>query len=217
MLEDRPPEKVEIDGWHFRVQYPEQRASLSRIMLLLHGYQGNENVMWILTNPLHRDYVLIAPRAPIKSGEDQFVWHEIAPQWPDIQTYQALTEQLLARIDRWLKEGGLQTTQYDLMGFSQGAVVAYALACLQPERVRKVAALAGFIPHAWHRQVETAALQNKSFFIAHGTKDDIIPIQKAYQAANWLDENGADVTLCTADIGHKLSANCFRGLGEFFN
>lgn len=217
MIEDRVPEIVEIDGWHFRVQYPEQTSAHSRIMLLLHGYQGNENVMWILTKPLPRDYVLIAPRAPINTGEDQYVWHEIAPQWPNLQTYQTLVDELILRLDHWRVENGLETTQFDLMGFSQGAVVSYALACLRPERVQRVAALAGFIPHAWHSQVDTTAVQNKSFFIAHGTQDDIIPIRKAYEAARWLEEIGAQVTLCTADIGHKLSSNCYSGLGDFFN
>ena len=217
MHENHQPEKLKIDGWHFRIQKPTHFSPNSRVMLLLHGYEGNENVMWILTKPLPDDYVLIAPRAPIQTGEDQFVWHEIAPQWPDIQAYRALADQLITRADVWLQKNKYQTRSFDLMGFSQGAVMAYALSILYPEKINRVAALAGFIPHNWKAQVEVKALKNKSFFIAHGTQDNIIPLSKARQAASWLEENGAHVTFCTADIGHKLSPNCYNGLGEFFD
>lgn len=217
MSDMRQPEKVEVNGWHFRIQSPESKRSDQRVMLLLHGYQGNENVMWILTKPLPEDYLLIAPRAPIQHGDDQYVWHEIAPHWPDIHTYQQLGEQLLTRVDQWLDEHEVKTREFDLMGFSQGAVLAYALAILQPERINRVAALAGFIPSSWMDQIDGKPLEKKPFFIAHGTRDDIIPIQKARRAATWFKENGAQVTFCEAEIGHKLSANCFNDLGSFFD
>lgn len=216
MGESQQPVKIEINGWHFRVKEPSEITQNTRVMLLLHGYQGNENVMWVLTKPLPDDYVLIAPRAPIKTGENQFVWHEIAPQWPKIQTYQPVIDHMLSSIDQWLEAEKFHLRKFDLMGFSQGAVLAYALTFLKPDRICRVAALAGFIPHDWQDPIKRSILKGRQFFIAHGTRDDIIPINKGRHAADWLEENGAQVTFCTADIGHKLSANCFSGLGEFF-
>ena len=217
MAKDQQPEKYEVNGWHFRVQHPPSQSNEPRVMLLLHGYQGNENVMWTLTTRLPKNYLLIAPRAPIKKGDGQYIWHEISPQWPNLQTYQALTDQLLSRVTQWLDEQDIKTTKFDVMGFSQGAVMAYALAILYPESINRVAALAGFLPHTWHEQIDSISLQNKSFFIAHGTQDQIIPIKKARQAASWLEEKGAQVAFCEAEIGHKISANCFNGLGAFFD
>lgn len=216
MNEGEHPEKIEINGWHFRVKYPVNETPQPRVMLLLHGYQGNENVMWILTKPLSGDYLLIAPRAPIQHSDDQFIWHEITQQWPDIPAYRQLTGQLLTHVDQLLGEQSRIIVKFDVMGFSQGAVMAYALALLHPERINRVAALAGFIPHVWQDQIEMKVVENQSFFIAHGTQDDIIPISKAHQAADLLKEKGGQVTFCEAEIGHKLSATCFNGLGEFF-
>ncbi|NLN69763.1 MAG: hypothetical protein GX142_03120 [Chloroflexi bacterium] len=215
-MPDHHHEIIEIDGWHFRVQHPKENTSSPRLMLLLHGYQGNENSMWLLTNPLADDYLMIAPRAPIESAENQYVWHEIKPQWPDIGVYQQLADQLLTRVDLWLEKQMIPAKTFDLMGFSQGAVMAYALAFLRPERINRVSALAGFIPHSWKAQVNMGNIKDKPFFIAHGIRDEIIPISKAYQAAGWLKEFGAHITFCEADIGHKLGANCFKGLGDFF-
>lgn len=217
MSDDQQPQKIDIKGWPFRVKVPSNTSGDARVMLLLHGYQGNENVMWILTKPLPDDFYLLAPRAPKKTGDDQYSWHEISPQWPTIEVYQNLTDQLLTRVDHWLEEQNIKINTFDVMGFSQGAVMAYALAVLYPERIGKIAALAGFIPQAWQDQLNSKTLSGKSFFVAHGTQDDIIPIDKARKAANWLEENGAQVTFCEAEIGHKLSADCFNGLGEFFD
>lgn len=216
MSNDSQPKPIKINQWPFRVKTPTDTQSKPRVMILLHGHQGNENVMWILTKSLPENYYLLAPRAPQQVGPEQYSWHEISNQWPRLQAYQELTAQLLTHVDQWVQEQNLKPREYDLMGFSQGAVIAYALALLHPERIGKVAALAGFIPTNWRDQLNPSFLSGKAFFVAHGTQDEIIPISRAEKAADWLQENGAQVTLCTADIGHKLSANCFSGLGAFF-
>jgi len=95
MTENNPPEKMLIDDWTFRIKQPLNPTDESKALLLLHGYLGNENVMWVLTNPIPESYFILSPRAPIKNGPDQFSWHEIVPQWPDINTYEKLTTSLL--------------------------------------------------------------------------------------------------------------------------
>lgn len=217
MTGNNSPEKMTINGWTFRIKQPSGDNDQVKVLLLLHGHLGNEKAMWILTNPLPESYIMLAPRAPVQTGEEQYSWHEIGPQWPGIEKYQELTEKLLSRVDHWIEENDLDVDQYDVMGFSQGAVMAYALAILHPERIGKIAALAGFIPQTWQSELDQKSLSGKSFFIAHGTQDEMIPIKKGRQAAAWIEKHKADVTFCEAEIGHKLSANCFKGLGEFFH
>jgi phospholipase/carboxylesterase len=215
-MTDHPPQKKMIDGWTFRIKYPQDISDLTQVMLLLHGHMGNENAMWILTRSLPHNHLLLAPRAPHKTGEGQYSWHEITPQWPDLPAYSDLIEQLLSRVDQWCETQGIYPDKYDLMGFSQGAVMAYAMAFIHPEKIGKVAALAGLIPQNWIGHINEKKLERKTFYIAHGTRDEMVPIKKARLAATWLEESGAEVTFCEADIGHKLSANCFKRLGKFF-
>ncbi len=59
-------------------------------------------------------------------------------------------------------------------------------------------------------------LAGKSCFMAHGTQDELVPVARARQARQTLLEAGAKVTYCEDDVGHKLSASCFRGMGKFF-
>lgn len=217
MGNDQQPELVDIEGWKFRIKTPLTHHEKPRILLMLHGHLGNENVMWILTKPIPQDYVIMAPRAPLKQGEKQYSWHEIQPQWPDINYYEGLICKLLSRVEFWLDQNKYKTSEINVMGFSQGAVMAYALAMLHPQKTGQIAAIGGLIPQTWQAFVSQTQLHGKQFFIAHGTRDNIVPILKASKAAEWLRNQGAEVTFCKADIGHKLSANCFNGLGDFFN
>lgn len=217
MQDNQQPVQTIINDWTFRIRQPrENRASPNRIMLLLHGHLGNENSMWILTNPLPQDYILLAPRAPLKLGEDQYSWHKVTPAWPDLDQYQIITDELLARVAAWQAESDLSIERYDLMGFSQGAVLAYALSILHPKKIRKVAALAGFIPQSWQEKLSPGLLKDKEFYISHGKRDQIVPLSQGRKAAHLLQESGAEVLFCEANSGHKLSVNCFKGLGTFF-
>jgi phospholipase/carboxylesterase len=217
MTETTEPRLIKIQDWPFRVKPAEQLTNQPRILLLLHGYLGNENIAWILTKSIPKVYTILAPRAPIKLGPDQYSWHPIEPQWPGLfTTYKKLAREVLQRVDQWVLDQHLNVDTYDVMGFSQGAVMAYGLSFLFPERINKIAALAGFIPQSWQADLSNVSLSGESYFIAHGTQDETVPFEKAEQAAEFLKEKGAAVTFCEANTGHKFGANCFSSLGEFF-
>ena len=218
MTNIRTPHFETIDGQPYQVYSPSKAEEDHRIMLLLHGHLGNEKVMWVLTKPIPDTYTMLAPRAPVQTGPDQYSWHAITPQWPDLETYQSLADVLIKQTQNWAEANNKPVQQIDVMGFSQGAVLALAMGILFPEKVGRTAILAGFLPRTWIADLPavSSALTNKPFCIAHGTQDEVVPIAKAQRAADWLKEKGADVTFCAADTGHKLSANCFNSLGKFF-
>ena len=218
MTELFEPQSITIDNWPFKIYLPKQLDNQKpRVLLLLHGHLGNENVMWIFARKLSKDIIMLAPRAPQKLGQDQYSWHAITPRWPELRTtYADLTKELLNRADHWVNENGLGVQGYDVMGFSQGAVMSYALSFLHPEKINKVAALAGFIPHSWQKELAGKSLTGRSYYIANGTEDEVIPIDQARQSLNWLKDKGAQVTYCEGHTGHKLSASCFGDLGNYF-
>ncbi len=53
---------ISFDDWTLRV-HPSQSAN-PRLLVLIHGWTGDENSMWIFTRRLSPDYWMIAPRAP---------------------------------------------------------------------------------------------------------------------------------------------------------
>jgi predicted esterase len=162
---DSKSEIITIKDWVCRIKISNTGVDSNRILLLLHGHLGNEDSMWILARQIHRSYSILSPRAPLQTGEDRYSWHEITPDWPDINYYRDLTSDLVSLVHHWMKSNGLVMTPFDVMGFSQGAVMAYALALLQPEHIRKIAAIAGFIPSSWKDSCDGTRLANKDFLL----------------------------------------------------
>ncbi len=215
---------VEYQEWTLRIRRPEGEGP-HPVLFLLHGWMGNEDVMWIFTPRLPKNALLIAPRALVPAPEGGYGWNiHHGGGWASVQEFQPAVEALLDLIVD-LKEGQgarlwdeleVDFSQTAMLGFSQGAALTYTFSLLHPERVQRLAGLAGFMPEGAEELVKSRPLQGKHVFVAHGQEDEIVPIEKARQAVELLEQAGAQVTYCEDDVGHKLSASCFRGLGEFF-
>jgi phospholipase/carboxylesterase len=203
---------IEQDGWIVRARRPEE-TDQPRTMLLIHGWTGDENVMWIFARKLPKNYWLFAPRGPIEAAGG-YAWLPHAGKWPSLDEFTQPAENLLQAFSRWAKAEGAPSETFDVMGFSQGAAMSFALAALYPDRVDRVMSLAGFLPSE-QEAGSFNGFSGKSVYIAHGEQDQIVPVQMAEEAVQKLQAAGAEVTYCASDTGHKLSASCLRGLEEF--
>lgn len=227
MLEPGPV--LELDGFTFRQRRP-AAATPPRVIVMLHGWTGDENAMWIFAAKLPPDAWLIAPRGLHALHGGGFSWTnhrsaaaqppmptEAAPQagLPSLEDFRPAVERLLAWLTpRNFPQANLE--KIDLVGFSQGAALAFSLALLHPQRVRSVAALSGFLPLDAQPLIENRPLQGMPVFLAHGSEDAIVPVMLARLAAERLDAAGAQVSYCEDVVGHKLSATCFRSLADFY-
>jgi phospholipase/carboxylesterase len=87
-----------------------------------------------------------------------------------------------------------------------------ALTLSAPELVRGAALLAGFLPEPALAWAVPGRLAGRRVFIAHGQKDETVPVAAARHARAALTEAGAAVTYGEYPLGHKLSAQGMRDL-----
>jgi phospholipase/carboxylesterase len=206
---------INVGGWTFRQRNPDGNDP-QRILLLLHGWTGDENSMWIFTPRLPKSYLIISPRGIFNTPFGGYGWQENSVMgWPKAGDFQASIEALLDMVDS-LDFPGINHERFDLMGFSQGAALAYVLALMYPDRIDKLAGLSGFLPEGLASEIEAEPLQGRKVFVAHGQKDEMVPISRARYVVQGMKDAGADVLYCEEDVGHKLSSGCFRGLEEYF-
>lgn len=212
------PYLMEEQGWTVRVQPPRamQSAGSPRVILLLHGLLGNETVMWIFARSIPNDYWIFAPRAPVQIEPNGFSWLPRGEGWPGLSHFRQAASDLIEAFKCWSEKAGAPANSFDVMGFSQGAAMAYAAAAYFPQHVNRILALAGFLPQDSQVTGLYANLRGKRVYISHGSQDETIPVHEARQAVKILQSVGADVTYCESETGHKMSAACLRGLGEFF-
>lgn len=205
----------EVDDCVLRYRNP-IGAPQNSVILMLHGWTGDENAMWVFESRMPKDHLIIAPRGLFSTPWGGYGWHEHkSSAWPSIDDFKPAMEKLssLLTVDNF-PEGDF--SKLSIVGFSQGAALGYSFALLYPERVTAVAGLSGFLPNGILPIIREHPLDNMPVFVTHGTRDQLVPVERARNSVELLEEAGGDVAYCEDDVGHKLSAECFQGLEHFF-
>jgi len=209
-------ELIEFNDWTLRVRTSQSVSP--RLLVLIHGWTGDENSMWIFTRGLSPDYWMMAPRAPHASEPSGFSWRPPQPLTngrPSLETLLPAAGALIRLIDEYSASVKVDALQFDLMGFSQGAAMVNLMGMLYPHRIRKMGVLAGFVPAGLEELGAKKPLAGKNIFVAHGTQDQMVPIDRARASIEVLEQAGAQVTYCEDEVGHKLSVNCLRALEAY--
>jgi phospholipase/carboxylesterase len=207
---------VEFQGWTLRVRPAKTKPA--RLLLLIHGWTGDENSMWVFARAVPQDYMVLAPRAPHATRPSGYSWRVPPPHpsdEPNLADLRWSAEALIGMIDDYRGTEGNSGGAFDIVGFSQGAALASVIALLHPERVTKVALLSGFVPRVPESLAPAGPLDGVRFFVAHGSVDEMVSIEHARQSVHLLEAAGATVTVCEDEVGHKVSAGCLRGLQAF--
>jgi phospholipase/carboxylesterase len=214
-------ELIAFEDWTLRVRRASRQPA--RLLLLLHGWTGDENSMWVFVRNFSLDYWIIAPRAPYATEPSGFSWRAPrAPQsdahgWPSLEDFHSSADALIALVDDYAAQNQIGARQFDVIGFSQGAALTNAISFLYPERVRRAGVLSGFLPGGSESLVKKGPLNGKPFFVAHGTLDEMVKIEYARQSVEMLERAGASVTFHEDEIGHKLAANGLHALEAYFS
>lgn len=209
-----------IDPFTVHVRAPESDGhnninGSAPVIALLHGWTGDENSMWVFDSRLPQDALIIAPRGLYPSPLGGYSWQPArSHQWPWVDDFRPAFDALL----ELLTPENFPTGDFSnlrLVGFSQGAALAYTFALYHPDRIQGVAGLSGFLPEGADALARNQPLRGKPVFVAHGTQDEIVPVERARSAISILEAAGAQVSYCEDDVGHKLSLTCFKSLETF--
>ena len=207
---------IQFDDWTLRIRKTTHHAP--RLLLLIHGWTGDENSMWVFARDLPNHYWMIAPRAPHTTKPGGYSWRPNQSELIGSPTYDMFAESaeaLIKLVDAYQLSAGLDASVFDVIGFSQGAVMSSMLAFLYPHRIRKTGILAGFVPSGMDELITKRPLEGKPFFVTHGTKDETVTVDRARASIEILEQAGAQVTYCEDEVGHKVSLNCLRALQDF--
>lgn len=196
--------------------WPVTSQPAAGLAILLHGLGGDENAMAVFRSALPGPLLVVSPRAPFGVSPGGNSWHtQLAGRtWPLLEDFNASTMHVAALVEA-LREQGHLSHALLIVGFSQGAATAAAFAFEHRMLVDGLALLAGFVPHPSGFARTDQPLKGLPTFVASGTLDATVPPKKANEAIDLLSAAGASLTSCDAPIGHKVSAQCVRALGEW--
>ena len=174
----------------------------SPALILLHGYGGDERVMWVFAEAAPRTWTIVSLRGIASAPEGGYRWH-VGLRWPPPPA------SAFAAAVASIKEALPSNPVVVWMGFSQGAALALCCAAAGLPAAG-VACLAGFMPPDLTPLPATTAV-----LWAHGRHDDQVPIESARAAGDVLRAWGVSLEFCEADTGHKVGADCLRALRQW--
>jgi phospholipase/carboxylesterase len=172
-------------------------------LVLMHGRGADEYDLFPLLDALdpERRLLGLAPRGPLSLPPGGAHWYELGQMGkPPAETFHPT----FALASDWLDGIGVPMERTVLGGFSQGAMMAYALG-LGAGRPRPagIIALSGFLPEIEGFEYDLSP-PLPPIAIAHGTLDPVIGVDWGRRARAQLEAAGADVLYNESPIPHTI-------------
>jgi len=172
-------------------------------IVLFHGRAADEHDLHPLLDALdpQRRLLGITPRGPLALPPGGAHWYAVREiGYPDPVTFLSTYEQ----VGEWLDGLGLPWERTILGGFSQGAVMSYALSLGKGRpRPAGVVALSGFVPTVEGLELGLDGSLPR-FAIGHGTFDPVIQVDWSRRARALLEDAGADVVYRESPLPHAI-------------
>ncbi|GAB4516183.1 MAG: alpha/beta fold hydrolase [Allomuricauda sp.] len=184
-------------------------------IFMFHGYGSNEEDLFSFASELPGDLMVISVKAPYDLEPFGHAWYAInfdaeQGKWSDDDQAKESREKIVAFIDEAIKAYDLDAENITLLGFSQGTILSYAVALSYPEKVKNVVALSGYINERILVDDYTQKDHSKLHcYVSHGQVDQVIPLEWAEKAPEFLKKLNIDTTYHEFPVGHGVSQQNF--------
>jgi phospholipase/carboxylesterase len=188
-----------------RVDLPSEVQPAAGCIVTLHGRGVTGEDLVPLAQELRLPSLrFVFPHAPFDfmGPFNGRAWYESPPR-----THEGLPEsrQLLFQLFEELESEGVEPDRIALMGFSQGAVMSLDAGIRYSKRLAGIVAMSGYLyaPDSLGAE-KSAASSELPVLLAHGTYDDVLPIEGSRQALKVLRANGFQARLVEYPMGHQV-------------
>lgn len=184
-------------------------------LFMFHGYGSNEEDLFSFASELPRELMVFSLKAPYDLEPFGHAWYAInfdaeQGKWSDDQQARESRDKIVAFIDEAIEAYDLDKENITLLGFSQGTILSYAVALSYPEKVRNVVALSGYInENILVNDYADKDHSNLNFYISHGQVDQVIPLEWAQKAPEFLEKLNINATYQEFPVGHGVSQQNF--------
>jgi len=197
------------------IRKPKIQIEKAPLLILLHGYGSNEEDLFSFASELPEELFIVSVRAPYAMQPFGNAWYAInfdanGGKFSDDE--QALeSRDLIAKfIDECITKYPVEATSVNLLGFSQGAILSYAVALQYPKKVKNIIALSGYVNvDILPENRNPSNYTNLDFYCSHGSVDQVIPVDWARRTPNFLDGLSIKNKFSEFPVGHGVAPQNF--------
>lgn len=184
-------------------------------LFMFHGYGSDEANLFPFASHLPEELAIFSARAPHPLEPEGYAWYAIhfdaeRGKWNDEEQARASRDGILTFIEEACETYPIDTDNITLLGFSQGAILSYAVALSFPEKVKNVIALSGYLNE--NLLVEDYRDKNHerlNFYASHGQRDAVIPLEWAQNTPDFLKALNVAHTYEEFPAGHEVCRENF--------
>ena len=205
----------------YLIKEPKVILDKNPLLLLLHGYGSNEEDLFSFASELPENYYIISARAPYPLPPYGNAWYAIdfdANMNKFSNDEQAIESRdlIVTFIDELLEKYPIDKNNVNLIGFSQGAILSYAIALSYPEKINKVVALSGYFNQNTMKDgYENNDFSKLQFFVSHGSVDQVIPVDWARKNPEVLNLLNVKNEYHEYNVGHGVAPQNFFDFKRF--
>jgi phospholipase/carboxylesterase len=199
---------------NYLVRKPKVETVNPPVLIMLHGVGSNESGLFSYADQIPDKYLVISAQAPYQYSQDSYGWFKVnfVNGKPIIDNEQAEKSRiiLLQFINQIVEKHSADADSVYLMGFSQGAIMAFSVALTRPDKVKAIATFSGRVLDATKKGIsKSKELQDLKVLLAHSTNDAILKYNYANQSNELLKLNNIETEFITDNVGHSISENGF--------
>ncbi|SEA74828.1 phospholipase/carboxylesterase [Flavobacterium gillisiae] len=199
----------------YLIREPKIKLDKNPLLLLLHGYGSNAEDLFSFADELPDEYYVISAQAPYDLQYGSYAWYAInfdadQNKFSDNEQAKSSRDLIAGFIDELILNYPIDPKAVSLLGFSQGAILSYAIALSHPEKINKVIALSGYVnDEIFEENYRNNDLSKLKIFASHGVVDQVIPVTWARKTKPFLDALGINSIYKEYPIGHGISPQIF--------
>ena len=197
----------------FVEKLPKLPAENPPLLILLHGYGSNELDLFSFADELPETLVIVSLRAPYEMGHGGYAWYDINldsknNKFSYLNQARKSLQKITTTIDYIKTKHNTNPNNTFLLGFSQGAILSYALSFNFPNKIEHVIALSGYLNSELIPKENTQKIHT-DYYISHGAVDQVIPVEWARKAGPFLDSKGLKNEYSEYPVGHGVAPQNF--------
>jgi phospholipase/carboxylesterase len=185
------------------------------LLVFLHGHgSSDDQVLRLAPRLSRRNYISIAPRGPHiltprDDGRRTYSWGPEGNDDPLVEEY------IFRAIEQTCRSLHIHSERIYLVGFREGAAVAYRLGLQYPNRFAGLIALNGNLPRHGAPRLRLPDVRGLRLLIGHGIANAIVPMSMARQDYRLFYTAGLDVCFRSYTTTHKIHAEMLRDVDRW--
>lgn len=191
------------------------------LIVILHGYGSDENDLFGFSGELPEEYMIVSAKAPYQLQPYGNAWYAInfdatQGKFNDLEQARSSRDIIINFIEELKQNFNFDHKRITLLGFSQGTILSFAVALSQPQLIKNVVGLSGYIDtEMLMSNYQSNDFSQLNVYNSHGSVDQVIPVEWARKNKAIFEDLKINYNYEEFPVGHGVNPQNFASFKKW--